>query len=342
MKHNYSVAVLIAAFTLIAGNLALAQSVTYYLPKTQLVLDVEYECVETQQGPFYQYSERYLGTKDIVMENATKYQVVGVKIHSNSIADHSHAYTFVAGEQGIRRFCLSKEGLLLSINAQPASEVAAPVCKKHKAETDNEGKTEIAEVMPLLEEQMLATSVARMAEGTAKQIYHIRESRLNILSGDVDKMPADGKSTQLILKELKRQEEQLTALFVGKTTTTVMHRRIVVEVEECSEKVAFRFSSLQGVLPADDLSGEPFYLTIKSTYSPSPVVLAKAPVASPVYYVEPGEVVVSLTDGTQNIAETTVRATQMGYVNYIPANLLLKQAASVIFSEKTGLLLSVE
>ena len=69
-------------------------------------------------------------------------------------------------------------------------------------------------LMPLLEEQFMAGSVAKMAEGAAKQIYRLRETRLNLLAGDMEHVPADGVAMQLVLDELNKQEQALVELFL--------------------------------------------------------------------------------------------------------------------------------
>ena len=50
----------------------------YYMPLTQLLLTAEYDEVVTEVGPFYQYSERYLGTKDVVTKAERLYVLKGV------------------------------------------------------------------------------------------------------------------------------------------------------------------------------------------------------------------------------------------------------------------------
>lgn len=45
-----------------------------------------------------------------------------------------------------------------------------------------------------------------MAEVAAKQLYRIRESRLNLVTGEVDELPADGESFKLIIQQLDEQE----------------------------------------------------------------------------------------------------------------------------------------
>ena len=147
--------------------------------------------------------------------------------------------------------------------------------------------------------RMTHRSISKMAEGVAKQIYHIRESRINWLTGEVDHMPADGKSLEMILKQLDRQEKQLTSLFLGKETRKTLHKTICIDPKEMTDEVVFRFSEIQGIVDADDLSGEPFYMTAvvtKSTYNTEKT--KKKTAESPIFYNLPGSIYLTLTDGT--------------------------------------------
>jgi len=118
--------------------------------------------------------------------------------------------------------------------------------------------------LPLSEETLLAASTAKKAESVAKQIYRIRETRMNILSGDVEHAPADGQAMQLVLDELRKQEQELTAMFVGKTikrqhTTTITWKAPEEDVEE---SLLLRFSRYAGVVAPNDLSGEPVLISV--------------------------------------------------------------------------------
>ena len=120
--------------------------------------------------------------------------------------------------------------------------------------------------MPLLEEQFMAGSTAKMAEGAAKMIYRIRETRLNILAGDVEHAPADGDAMRLVLDQLAEQEQRLVELFVGKSEVEhLTHTFIYTPTQSIEREVICRLSQHSGVVGKDDLSGEPIYLTLKAT-----------------------------------------------------------------------------
>ncbi len=117
---------------------------------------------------------------------------------------------------------------------------------------------------PLSEEAILASSQAKKAEVVAKQIYRIREARINILSGEVDQLPQDGRSMELVLNELNRQERLLLRLFVGYTEVTQHTKTLFLSPSETQHEVLLRFSQFAGPVDKDNLSGEPVYLTVKN------------------------------------------------------------------------------
>lgn len=94
-----------------------------------------------------------------------------------------------------------------------------------------------------------------MAEVAAKQIYRIRESRMDLSTGDSDQKPADGEALKLMLQQLDEQEKNLTALFMGtiQTQTVVKHFTWMPQGETTNE-VTFRISDISGIVWKTDLA----------------------------------------------------------------------------------------
>ena len=74
----------------------------------------------------------------------------------------------------------------------------------------------------------MAGSTAKQAEVAAKQIYRIRESRLNILTGEADNLPPDGEAMKLVIQQLEEQEKALTNLFTGILTKETEHYEVSI------------------------------------------------------------------------------------------------------------------
>lgn len=314
-------------------------SLIYYMPKKVLLFDIEYEETVETKGIFYQYSERYLGTKDIITEDGTTYRLRDITLHTQTHADQTRAYTvpFNPKYPYCSLLTLTDKGLLAGVNMEQAtSQPAAKPASGNKIKHNTDATVSL---MPLLEEQLVANSTAKMAESTARQIYRIRETRLNLLAGETEHVPADGKAMKLVLKELDKQEQALTELFVGHKHTKILHQRITYIPEQNAEnEVIFRFSSFQGPVDKDDMSGNPYYLTL--TLHPQSIAdnednNGKKTALSPIYYNIPGSADLTLSDAEQQWISTTVTLPQAGVAVALPLN-IFDQNTRIVFNTKTG------
>ena len=69
------------------------------------------------------------------------------------------------------------------------------------------------------EEMMQSQSTAKRAELAASALFAIRQTRNDLITGQAEQTPPDGKSLQLMLDNLEAQEQALMAMFVGTTST---------------------------------------------------------------------------------------------------------------------------
>lgn len=236
--------------------------VTYSLPKTTLVINAEVTKVVCKSGPYYRYAEKYLGVKNAVTEDETYYELGKVTLENKGVPDPENTYIveFKAGTVAPYVY-LTEEGLLCTING----EYAAPVDDSFIDEGSSVQKNTKATAV-LTEELLMAGSVARQAEVAAKQIYHIRESRMDILTGDADNLPPDGDAMKLVIKQLEDQEKALTDLFVGTRFAEASYYDVsIIPNDDFEGEVLFRFSSKLGILDADDLGGSPVIMNLKAT-----------------------------------------------------------------------------
>lgn len=326
MKKYFFLSVLMLAATTL-----MAQGIHYSLPYNYIAVEVEYDEVVYTQGPFYQYSERYLGIKDVVLKSETKYELKHITIHTKTIADTAATFLYVAGKGQSGNIVLTPKGILAAYD----TEWEAPNHNNNYNDNHNHNSRRIfPEIMPLQEETMMATSTAKMAEGAAKQIYRIREARMNLLTGDVDNLPSDGKAMQLTLKELDKQEAQLVALFKGEVIRTKKTKLFYFAPEQaCEDTIIARFSQFNGVVEADDLSGEPIYMSVVPqlrTIEADPK--AKPATNAQLRYRLPGQAEVEVTYGEQ-VSTKTLTISQLGTVVALPLNSMQKH---ILFDTKTG------
>lgn len=318
-------------------------ALVYYMPKTLLAFEVNYVETTRTQGPFYQYAERYLGAKDVVTEDETVFELSSVAIHTKTIADKERAFTFNPSRSQQADLTLNKQGLLVAYNAEAPEEGTKNTSFSSKGRSSKDKKQAEDNLTPFTEEMLLATSKAKMAESTAKQIYRLREARVNILAGDVDHLPADGRAMELTLKELDEQEAKLVKLFTGTVETKHLHKLIYVEPTEDESRLLLRFSRFAGPVETDNLSGEPIKVELrvmKQELKPAGEK-EKAPALSDIYYNLPGEVDVKVTDATgKMLAEKTLPVAQFG-VSVALTKDLINRKPRIIFDTQTGAILSI-
>lgn len=317
-------------------------AIVYSLPQTQLEFEIEFERVVAEPGIFYQYSERYLATKDIITESSVSFQLSGIKMNTLTVADANRTYIVQPlTKSGHKNLVLNDKGILLGVNINPSEN--QEIIKKKIIER-REIRSSGSDLLPLTEEYMLAGASAKMAEGAAKQIYHIRESRLNLLTGEMERQPSDGKSLQIMLDGLNQQEDALSSLFIGKKTKQLMKKKIIFTPDSINEKeVLFRFSTKRGVVDADDLSGSPFYLELKAdtinvTQSLTPADISKVSINT----IIPVNATVSITDGIKAMLTEKLELPQLGTVVPLPDTFFKGNPVKVKLNPSTGRLISIE
>lgn len=331
----YLVSALLLTLT-VAGVAQEARQALYYsLPKTKLCVEIELEKTTRKPGQFYRYSERYLATTNVITSEKTDYKLKSVTVTPVAVPDSARTFS-VDTEKSPLNICVNSDGILCGVNVDlPPVSKSVTIRKTINEDGVRNG------LLPLTEEFMMAGSEAKMAEGAAKQIYHIRESRLSLLTADVEKMPADGASLKTMLEGLDRSERRLSELFIGSVVTETETRKIyVTPAGPINNQVLFRLSALLGLVSADDLSGAPYYITLSAGSDVAAAVKEKQSPAA-FYYLQPAQASVVITDGINVINKTDVFIAQMGKLLALPQSLFKKDELKVQIDPQTGRLLRI-
>lgn len=321
-----------------------AAAVVYYMPKTELVITLDYTVTHQEPGVFYQYAKRYLGAEDVITEARSMYTLTGVRCESEAWADLSRAYQ-VSPQKGLRvqKLSLTADGRLRGYN------IGADVCPMLQDEIPScaaQAQESVA-LMPLLEEHFMAGTTAKMAEGAAKQIYHIREMRLNMLVGDVEHVPTDGKAMELVLAELEQREQALVALFIGTNRVEKCQKQIrYMPKKSVDGEVICRFSQHSGVVSSDDLSGSPVRLHLKAS---KPTLRRgegqdrKGIMLSQLYYNLPGHAEVAIMYNGQEMCTARYTVAQFGVAIPLAQEMFLSKDGPVIhINPETGNIQSIQ
>lgn len=313
----------------------------YYMPKTCIQFVIEYdECIE-EVGPYYQYSKRYLNISDVIKEDKTSYKIAQIYAQTYNTIDSSRVY-YVNEVKGFNNHLLRIDnGKLVGYNIPFEFKPST-----HTSQVTNDTYTFVAQIPQLTEEQIMATNTAKLAEGIAKQIYRLRETRINILAGDVEHAPADGKAMQLVLDELSRQEKELVAMFIGKTTIK-KHKYICYYTPNEDEKtILIRFSKHYGPVQVDDLSGEPITIQCsnhKREYlNTTDTKQNQKTLNSPIYYNLPGSSTIQLQYKNQVYVHQTFDIAQFGIALPLSQKLFRENNdIHIIFDQATGNIQSI-
>lgn len=318
----------------------------YSLPNTMADIKIDVTKISVKAGPYYQYAEKYLGVQEIITEDMEYWEMNHIEIIPTGVANPEESYLVKFKGGNPPSMYLSAEGTLLSINMEPPVIPATPTKQANTAKAINQTPT----YSVLTEEQLAAGSTAKMAEMAAKQIYRIRESRLNLVTGDVDQLPADGESFKLIMKQLDEQEATLTAMFLGTTQKENIQKVIRVNpAEKTGKDILFRFSKYLGVVSTDNLAGAPVYLTIKviedlrPANTPEAIKQKKKDKNKGVAYVMPGKISATLTSENKTLANVEFAVAQLGEIVQFPTDMFddKKAPAKAVFTPETGAVLEV-
>jgi len=316
-------------------------TIVYSLPKTEFCIVVQTEKVTQKPGLFYRYSERYLATNKVITEEKTTFRLKGIQVKTLPKPDSNRTYSFVPAKKSEGcHISVNSNGILCGVNVPFQSET---VINEEITEVQIENPSP-SKLLPLGEEYMMAGSEAKLAEGAAKQIYRIRESRLGLLTSDVEKLPADGASFKSMMDGLNKMEKDLTELFIGTTSTETQTKKVYLTPDTALDKqVLFRLSSLLGVVSTNDLSGVPYYIGIKpsliASVSSDPKA-KKEPVE--IYTILPAATQVSIGDGINTLYSGQFYVPQFGKTIPLAQNVLQQPKVIIRIDQQTGRLLGVE
>lgn len=327
--------------------------ITYNLPAISMHIQADAVCTAVKAGVFAQYAEKYLGLKDVPMEDAVSWKLENVSMVTEAVTDTARSYHVTFNEKLPMPTFLLKNGRLSGVESADYPLSTTPVIEETHVASEVAVPVKAVEMHAanvMSEELLKAGSKSKQAEIAARQIFRIRESRLNLLTGDVDNLPADGASFQLVLDNLKAQEEAYMELFTGVVSTTTAHREYDYRPVGEGNSVLFRFSRHFGFVDADDLSGEAIKISVTITDDKRsvPVLLdAKGkpkPVATGIAYTVPGKARVALTFKGTALAQGEWEMGQFGHVEFLSSSLFTnkKAPASASFCPMTGALVNLK
>jgi hypothetical protein len=317
--------------------------IQYFLPKTALEIEIEYTQIEQKAGIYAKYASKYLGINEesVITENQTHYTLDNVSVNNLGLPDKEESYLIELKSKTTAPFVyLTEAGLICTVNA----DYTVPQINKNQ--TDNpktpDNPLTINPQSVFTEEYLRAGSVSKMAEVAAKQIYRIRESRSDILTGEAENAPKDGEAMKIVLANLEAQEKVWTGLFTGTSIQTKKTGQFIVEpVAELNKEILFRFSKYFGIVDKDDLSGSPVYINLVDLKTVDIIEIdpkKKAKEPKSIVYNIPGTASVEIFYGVKQIYIGEHPVTQFGTTQILATSLFedKKAPVQILFYPNTG------
>ncbi len=317
--------------------------VTYALPSTTISLDVEAVQEKFYAGPYAKYAEKYLGIKPR-MKDETTVQLTQLRMTPLVEADQGRRYS-LKGSKGVSTssvFKLGSMGLVAFGDARFADEsvwrfpvevegdfsdkgVSSNLTSESTTLYRNEKKESVYNKVSVQQNMVVEKTLEQKAAETARTILDIRRQRLQIVTGDTD-ATYSGEAMGAAIEELTRLEKEYMTLFVGYSDYQTQRMRFDVIPEAGRGNqiyVAFRLSDLNGLAPADDLTGKPVLMEIvPQTFEQ--IVDVKGSSSNVIRYRIPAICTVKLKNGQDLLLQSRMPVYQLGQESSIPANLVLK------------------
>ena len=327
--------------------------VVYTLPVTSVDITISAEKTVETPGEFALYAKRYLNETPI-LNKTTRWKLGEAVITPVATPDPEQRYSITLKGGSGAFVMVDENNIPISINDESYEPVAQAInLPEAKAAEPTILEQPVAR-QAQTEEMIQSRSSVKRAEFAAAKIYELRTNRNEVVSGQADAMPSDGNAMKLALSTIDRQEEALTAMFIGTRSTSVevetFHISLPDQVEDgrsLDRIIVARLSATEGIVGSDDFSGAPVYLTI------TPLSVGEMPVNEKgetlqfpkggVAYRIPGTARLTLTYEGKIIAEKTINVAQYGIVFGVdPALFTNKKAPSYArFDPMTGALLEI-
>lgn len=327
-----------------AQKTKIAEGTGYYLPRTELLFTVKIEKTSYTPGEFAAYAEKYMKLSDVQMEPSVAYRIVDINLTSLGERDTSKFYVLpTASKYNINTIDIDDNGVLLAINAEPKKiSTPTPFVPSPKPKAPNPHDY-------MNEDILAAGSPAKMAELCAIEIYDIRDSKSMLSKGQADFMPKDGEQLRIMLNNLGMQEEALMQLFDGVTVKDTMEATVkFIPTKEVDKQLLFRFSKWMGITDADDLGGNPYYVSVEDMHAMPSVQEGllnrkKAKDNGGFYFNIPGKIKVTLYDGGKQQSAYELYAAQFGKTEALDEGLFGKKLfTSIVLNPVTGMLENIQ
>ena len=311
-------------------------TVSYALPQTTIVFEVEAVKEYFYAGPYARYAQKYLGV-EAREEDGTTCHLSSVKMTPTIEADQSARYYLNADKGSSSFLSLCSQGLIAVSDGsfgeasqwRFASQSGADFSDKgvssnltSEATTLYRGVKEDASFnrVGVQQNMVVQKSLEQRAQEAANTIFDLRKKRIQIVTGDTD-ATYSGEAMGSALAEIEALEKEYMSLFIGYSEyqTQTLKCDVVPERDRKSQKyIAFRLSDTEGIVASDNVSGSPYVLELEAQKIEDAEGKGVASKGTVAVYRVPAICKVKLTDGVNPILQDRIAVYQLGTECYFP------------------------
>lgn len=319
--------------------------VTYSLPSTTIVLDVEAVQESFHAGPYAKYAEKYLGIK-VRQKDETTFNITSVSIRPMLEVDLSKRYALAVKKNApdVSFLKLTAAGLVsfpdgnfgqeqtwrfpLAADADFSSKGVSSNLKSEATTLYRNEKKESAYSKVAVQQNMVVEkTLEQKASEAARMIVNLRDQKLKIVTGDTD-ATYSGEAMGAAINELTRLEEEYMSLFIGYSDVRSQEMSFEVVPDASRESqmyVAFRLSDTAGLVPSDNIAGKPVVMEIvpQEIAVPESEMPTNTKIQN-VNYLIPAVCTVKLTDGSNLLIQSRMPIYQLGVLSTMPVNATLQ------------------
>lgn len=316
--------------------------IAYTLPTTAVDITIEAEFTREEPGEFYKYALKYLNVDNPITEPSLSATVKSVTIGTHGVPDPDQRYIVTLKSNQAPYIILGDGDIPLAINTEEVFETETSALPEAQPAKPTPLQSQAARQV-ITQEMLQSHSSAKRAELAAEQIYALRQSRTDLITGQADQMPPDGNAMKIVMDNIEAQEQALTAMFVGtRSTYTEVRTFTIIPEGNINRQIIARISATNGITDANDLSGFPVYLSLKELNRGEMPVNDKGETLpfpkGGIAYNIPGQAVVTVTAMGKELAHKDVDLAQSGIVyGMAPSNFTDKKAPVYLrFNPATG------
>lgn len=349
-------------------NLKLNQnSVCYYLPKTNLFVEIEVQTEYFIPGPFCHFSDKYLLIKNVNTDKKITSKITNVVISEYIVPDTKNC--FIAIEKNYKyKLSLNNTGILSAYNIfdnqvdmyfpqiTNTSENLndnIPFFTDYTVKKNFIGKTDttykvvqvdsVFHKIPIYNQQITSKNFEQKAEEAANFIIKIRKRKFKLQIGQFETELPPANVPEMI-KELDNLEQQYTELFVGKNIVVSNKFYFDYSPTKTEEIIMFFLSEEKGIIPQIEKNAKPVILKIedlKTTNNIETKLKNSDKQKAGLYYRIPGMAMVSIIQNTTTISRQQIIMPQFGTLNFLPDKMFSSKTLKITFDTKNGSIKSI-